>query len=195
MRRFLLIAVMCVLAAQMLAAQVGVSVDVAKPGFYGRIDIGNARQPQVIYAEPVVIEQVPTVRQPVYMRVPPDEAKAWRKYCRKYKACGQPVYFVQETWYENVYVPQYRSSNAPSPVIYAHDIHSDVVRANVIRAHAVHATDIRARVVQMPKGAPVDGRGGEDIHAPVVSAGEIQAHDIHAKVIEADTIYVEKRPH
>jgi hypothetical protein len=32
----------------------------------------------------------------------------WRKHCAKYQACGQPVYFVQETWYHDVYLPRYR---------------------------------------------------------------------------------------
>ena len=60
--------------------------------------------------EPVVIAPVPVgvVRQPVYLRVKPGHAKDWRKHCRKYDACGQPVYFVQDDWYSTVYVPQYR---------------------------------------------------------------------------------------
>ncbi|MEP6657815.1 MAG: hypothetical protein ABJC33_11310, partial [Betaproteobacteria bacterium] len=31
----------------------------------------------------------------------------WRKHCRKYNACGQPVYFVQENWYNDVYAARY----------------------------------------------------------------------------------------
>jgi hypothetical protein len=41
-------------------------------------------------------------------RVPPGHAKHWNKHCRKYNACGQPVYFVQDRWYQQVYVPRYR---------------------------------------------------------------------------------------
>ena len=48
------------------------------------------------------------MRQPIYLHVPPGHAKDWRKHCRKSNACGQPVYFVQEDWYNNVYVPRYR---------------------------------------------------------------------------------------
>jgi hypothetical protein len=43
----------------------------------------------------------------VYVYVPVAEAKQWRKYCKKYKVCGRQVYFVQESWYNEVYVPEY----------------------------------------------------------------------------------------
>ncbi len=33
--------------------------------------------------------------------------KLARSALHKYDACGQPVYFVQESWYNNEYVPQY----------------------------------------------------------------------------------------
>jgi hypothetical protein len=111
MRRLLLTILLTATSAPAFAADVGVSVSVSEPGFYGRIDIGSFPQPQVVYAEPVVIYQphvgVPMPR-PIYLRVPPGHAKDWRKHCRKYNACGQPVYFVQETWYRDVYAPRYR---------------------------------------------------------------------------------------
>ncbi|HKB84164.1 MAG TPA: hypothetical protein VKD04_13300 [Burkholderiales bacterium] len=96
-----------------IAADVGVSVQIGEPGFYGRIDIGNFPQPQVIYPQPVVIQPAPVgvVRQPVYLRVPPKHAKNWRKYCRKYDACGQPVYFVEDRWYKDEYAPRYREGH------------------------------------------------------------------------------------
>ena len=95
--------------ASALAGDVGVSINVGQPGFYGRIDIGNYPPPVVVYSQPVVIAPAPiaVVQQPVYLRVPPGQAKKWAKHCAKYNACGQPVYFVQETWYKNVYVPTY----------------------------------------------------------------------------------------
>jgi hypothetical protein len=82
--------------APALAADVGVSVSVGQPGFYGRIDIGNFPRPQVIYTHPVVIQPVAVMPQPIYLHVPPGHAKDWRKHCRKYSACNQPVYFVRE---------------------------------------------------------------------------------------------------
>ena len=68
------------------------------PGVYGRIQIGNAAPPPLIYAEPVIIHRppVPVQRAPIYMYVPPGHAKNWGKHCARYNACGQPVYFVQE---------------------------------------------------------------------------------------------------
>ena len=98
-------------AAPALAADVGVSVSVGQPGFYGRIDVGNFPQPQLIYPQPVLIQRVPVAvaPQPIYLRVPPGHAKNWRKHCYKYDACSQPVYFVRDDWYNNVYVPRYRT--------------------------------------------------------------------------------------
>ena len=37
------------------AVDVGVSIQVAQPGVYGRIDIGRFPQPQVVVAQPVLI--------------------------------------------------------------------------------------------------------------------------------------------
>ena len=87
---------------------VGVSVAVSQPGLYGRIDIGNVPQPPaVVYAQPVIIAQPAVVvqRQPIYLHVPPGHEKHWEKHCGAYNACGQPVYFVQENWYQQHYVP------------------------------------------------------------------------------------------
>lgn len=79
------------------AQDVGVSIGINQPGFYGRIDIGNT-QPVLIYPQPVIIAPPAYgVRQrPIYMRVPPGHAKDWRRYCSRYSACNQPVYFVRD---------------------------------------------------------------------------------------------------
>lgn len=91
------------------AADVGVSVNISEPGFYGRIDIGRVPGPLLIYPQPVIIEQRPInmMRQPIYLRVPPGHEKKWDKHCHRYNACGQPVYFVQDGWYRDVYAPRY----------------------------------------------------------------------------------------
>lgn len=87
------------------AVDVGVSVQIAQPGIYGRIDIGNFPQPQVVVAQPVVVTRPVIVGQvqpePVYMWVPPGHRKNWRKHCGQYGACGVPVYFVQDAWYDS----------------------------------------------------------------------------------------------
>jgi hypothetical protein len=105
MKHLLLGAALAVLAGSALAADVGVSVSIGQPGFYGRIDIGNAPQPQLIFAQPMIVQQSPVVmvRQPIYLRVRPGHEKHWDKNCHRYNACGQPVYFVQDNWYRNEY--------------------------------------------------------------------------------------------
>lgn len=90
------------------AADIGVSVSVGQPGFYGQINIGGYPQPQLIYPQPMIIQPVPRNAAPLYLYVPPGHAKHWNKHCYEYNACGRPVYFVQESWYNNVYVPRYR---------------------------------------------------------------------------------------
>lgn len=89
-------------------AKAEISITIGQPGFYGRIDIGGYPQPQLIYPQPVIIQPVPVYRAPVYLHVPPGHAKDWQKHCDKYKACGEPVYFVQDNWYEREYLPRYR---------------------------------------------------------------------------------------
>lgn len=91
------------------ATDIGVSVSIGQPNFYGRIDLNNYPKPALIYPQPVVIQPVPVgvYYAPMYLRVPPGHAKDWRKHCGKYDACGRPVYFVKDDWYEKVYVPAY----------------------------------------------------------------------------------------
>ena len=105
MKKILFAALMAVTAAPAFAADVGVSLSISQPGFYGRIDIGDFPQPQLISPSPVIIIKQPAgvVREPIYLNVPPGHAKKWSKHCHEYNACGQPVYFVQESWYNNEY--------------------------------------------------------------------------------------------
>jgi len=93
------------------AADVGISLNIGQPGFYGRLDLGDYPQPQVIYRQPIAIEQVPLERTPIYLRVPPGHAKHWRKYCHEYNACGERVFFVQDNWYSHEYVPRYQEQH------------------------------------------------------------------------------------
>jgi hypothetical protein len=91
-----------------VAADVGVSISVGQPGFYGQLDIGDYPRPQVLYAQPVIVDRVQYERPPVYMRVPPGHAKHWSKHCREYNACGERVMFVRDDWYNHEYAPRYR---------------------------------------------------------------------------------------
>ncbi|WP_022975218.1 hypothetical protein [Nevskia ramosa] len=95
-------------AVPAMAANVGVSINIGQPDFYGRLDVNDYPRPRVIYAQPVIIERHRVVEQPVYVRVPPNYRKDWRRYCGRYDACGRSVYFVDSRWYNDVYVPRYR---------------------------------------------------------------------------------------
>ncbi|HTD02334.1 hypothetical protein [Undibacterium sp.] len=110
MKKILLAAALVAASGSIFAADVGVSINFAQPGMYGRVDIGSVPGPQVVYTRPTVIYAPPVgvVREPLYLYVPPGHQKNWSKHCASYNACGQPVYFVQESWYRDVYVPRYR---------------------------------------------------------------------------------------
>ncbi len=113
MKRFLIAAALAAatVTTPALAADVGISVSIGQPGFYGRLDIGDYPPPRVIYRQPMLIERVPMNRPPIYLRVPPGHAKHWSKHCREYNACGERVYFVQDNWYQREYVPRYQEQH------------------------------------------------------------------------------------
>ena len=91
------------------AVDIGVSIGIGQPGYYGQINIGEfAQPPGVIYAKPVFIERDEGYRgPPLYLRVPVGYEKHWAKHCREYRACNRPVYFVRDDWYRNTAMPHY----------------------------------------------------------------------------------------
>ncbi len=89
------------------AGDVGVSISIGQPGFYGQIDIGGYGPPQVVYRQPVLVERRNWYPAPVYVRAPQYQYGNWRRYCGLYNACARPVYFVRDDWYRNVYAPRY----------------------------------------------------------------------------------------
>ena len=112
-----------VVAFPAVAADVGVSVHISQPGTYGRIDIGRVPPPPpaLVYAQPILVQPPPVVAappQPVYLWVPPGHQKDWKHQCRRYGACGVPVYFVQDRWYREQWLPARggpRPGYAPAP--------------------------------------------------------------------------------
>jgi hypothetical protein len=81
-----------------------------QPGVYGRLAMVSKPTPALVYEQPMFIDP-PSVQgkvEPVYLHVPPDHAKNWKKYCSKYKACDQPVYFVKSAEYD----PDYKEKQA-----------------------------------------------------------------------------------
>jgi hypothetical protein len=109
MRIFLFLAVLA--CAPAMAADVAVSVSIGEPGFYGQVDIGSYPRPRLLYPTPIVIRAMPSVRAPLYLRVPPGHEKHWDKHCAEYNACGAPVYFIEDGWYNTVYAPAYRAKH------------------------------------------------------------------------------------
>jgi hypothetical protein len=89
-----------------------VTVSVGEPGYYGRVDVSDAAKPTLVSPRPVVVEREHVVEEPIYVYVPSDQQRDWARYCGKYSACDRPVYFVEERWYNDVYVPRYRSEHA-----------------------------------------------------------------------------------
>lgn len=95
-------------AAHAADVDVGVSVRIGQPGFYGVIDIGTFPRPVLVSPRPVILVEGGHRPRPLYLNVPPGHRKNWRKHCHRYDACGTPVYFVRNDWYDGVYAPEYR---------------------------------------------------------------------------------------
>ena len=108
MKRLPVAIIAAVVAIPAFAGDISASIGISQPGFYGQINIGEFPRPAVIYAEPVVIQPPPrvVVAEPIYLHVPPGHEKHWSKHCAEYGACGRPVYFVREDWYQRQYVPR-----------------------------------------------------------------------------------------
>ncbi|MDE2387767.1 MAG: hypothetical protein KGN35_01580 [Betaproteobacteria bacterium] len=112
MHYFLWAAALLIVPAPAPASDVGVTISIGQPGFYGQITLGNQYPaPRLIYPNPILAmpPAVAVQQPPVYLYVPPGHAKRWDKYCHRYNACYQPVYFVEKDWYNNVYVPHYHN--------------------------------------------------------------------------------------
>jgi len=101
-----ILAALALVTAPALATTV--TVHIGDPGYYGPVTVAGYPQPQLVYTEPVIIQRVQVVHEPVYIRVPVAQQQNWSTYCGRYNACNRPVYFVEDTWYRDVYAPQYR---------------------------------------------------------------------------------------
>lgn len=103
------LAILTLATAAMLPAHaetnVGISIGFGGPGQYGRIDISNYPQPVLINPQPIIYAPTPVAvyQRPIYLYVPHEHQVHWGRYCGRYGACGQPVYFVQENWVRDEY--------------------------------------------------------------------------------------------
>jgi hypothetical protein len=105
-------------AVPAMAGDIGLSISIGQPGFYGQLDIGAVSLPQppaVIYTQPMVVQRGPNAAPPVYLHVPPGYEKHWARHCAEYAACGRPVYFVRDDWYQREYVPRYQQRRETRP--------------------------------------------------------------------------------
>jgi hypothetical protein len=95
------------------ATNVGVSIGINAPGQYGRIDIDNYPQPVLVNPQPIIYRpsSIAAYQRPVYLYVPPAHQANWGRYCGGYRACGQPVYFVQENWVRSQYRHEHDNRN------------------------------------------------------------------------------------
>lgn len=99
----LLLTLGVVFAGAVHAADVGLTLRVGDPNFYGQIDVGQRARPTLIYEQPLLIQRSRYQYEPIYLRVPPGHARYWPRYCSAYRACARPVYFVQDRWYRDTY--------------------------------------------------------------------------------------------
>jgi len=111
------LAILTLAAAAVLPAyagtNIGVSIGINAPGQYGRIDIDNYPQPVLVNPQPIVYAptEIAVHQRPIYLYVPQVQQANWGRYCGGYRACGQPVYFVQENWVHNEYRREHDNRN------------------------------------------------------------------------------------
>ncbi len=138
MKKILIAALIGFCAASAQAGDIGVSVSIGDPNFYGAIEIGNYPQPQLVAQAPVVIQpSVGVALAPIYLHVPPEHYGNWRRYCGMYNACGRPVYFVHDNWYRTVYAPRYRNEHAYHQEM-RHEEHHEEHREHQEERHEEH---------------------------------------------------------
>jgi len=71
MKHLLFAAALAATSFPALATDVGVSISIGQPGFYGQIDIGGYPPPRILYEEPRVMYRSAMNRAPIYLNVPP----------------------------------------------------------------------------------------------------------------------------
>lgn len=172
MRTLSLAALITAISLPVLASDAGVTISIGQPGFYGQITLGNHYPvPRLIYPDPVVAMPPAGVvqQQPVYLYVPPGHAKRWSKYCHRYNACYQPVYFVRQDWYSDVYLPHYQSQH-PHPGGQAIDSH---------RHHDARDSDRYRERYNESHRYPQSGVRGDDGDHPGRGKGKHRDKDDH----------------
>ena len=83
---------------------VNVNVGIGTPGYYGVLPIQGVT-PSLWNANPIVAIGAALAGAPIYLTVPDNHRRHWRRYCAEYGACGVPVYFVKRSWYSITVMP------------------------------------------------------------------------------------------
>ena len=124
-RSLLAVAAIAASMAGAAQAQAYINIDAGGafvPGVYGQISIGNNVPPPLMDAQPVVVGRANYGATPIYLHVSIDEYRDWGRYCNRYRACNEPVYFIRvdqnNRWWErnNDYLRgpnQYRRDDVP----------------------------------------------------------------------------------
>lgn len=97
---------------------VNVNVGIGTPGYYGVLPIQGVT-PSLWNANPIVAIGAALAGAPIYLTVPDNHRRHWRRYCAEYGACGVPVYFVKRSWYNK----HYRHAAPPPPRQHARPKH------------------------------------------------------------------------
>lgn len=122
-----ILAILTLAVAAVLPAHAETNIDVTiginAPGQYGRIDINNYPQMQLVAPQAIVYAPSPVAihQRPIYLYVPQGHQANWGRYCGRYSACGQPVYFVQENWVREEYRQEHDNRNGKKKKFKRHD--------------------------------------------------------------------------
>lgn len=92
----------------------------------------------------------------IYLNVPNDHRRNWKKHCHRYDACHRPVYFLQGNWYRQVYVPRYRQAPAKP---HAHWAAPHMRHPSVTARPAPRKVAPPPRVTKKPAPAPRHQKG------------------------------------
>ena len=99
----------------------------------GPPNCGVPPPPPLLFPGPMMPQRPRVSRPPLYLRVPPGHARDWRRYCHRYGACGERVYFVQDNWYRHEYAPHYQERHIHRD--YGRDGYRDDYRRHERRDH------------------------------------------------------------
>jgi hypothetical protein len=98
-----IVAILAAVTTPTLAADIGLSLNIGRIGPYGHINTDRFPRPQLINRYPVSVSTITYGRAPIYLHVPTNHSNNWRRYCHRYNACNERVYFVRSNWYSREY--------------------------------------------------------------------------------------------